>query len=140
MRKLIAVLKLFQRCQSMERIMITIPTDLLRDVDSIAKRLKRNRSQLARQALAELLQKLKQQEFEALLAEDYREMSQENSAIVAESIPIQADAIRGVRLESIKRLRAIQGEFREKYGEMPSCVEDIRRMREERDVELTGLR
>jgi len=36
------------------------------------------------------------------------------------------------RLESIKRLQAIQQELRRKYGEMPSCVEDIRSMREER--------
>ena len=52
----------------MERIMITIPTDLLKDVDLTAKRLKRNRSQLVRQALVELLGKLKQQESEAFLA------------------------------------------------------------------------
>lgn len=44
------------------------------------------------------------------------------------------------RLESIERLRALQEEFRQKYGEMPSCVEDIRQMREERDAEITGLR
>ena len=62
--------------------MVTIPTDLLKDVDSTAKRLKRNRSQLVRQALAELLEKLKRQEFEALLAEGYREMSKENATIV----------------------------------------------------------
>ena len=43
-------------------------------------------------------------------------------------------------MESIKRLQALQEEFRQKYGEMPSCVEDIRQMREERDAEITGLR
>ncbi len=80
----------------MEQIMITIPTDLLKDVDSAAKRLKQNRSQLVRQALAELLQKLKQQGFEALLAEGYREMSKENATIVAESLPLQTAATEGV--------------------------------------------
>jgi len=124
----------------MERIMVTIPTDLLKDIDSVAKRLKQNRSQLVRQALIELLQKFKQQEFEAFLAEGYREMSKENAIVVAESLPLQAVVTEGVRLESIKRLRAIQEEFRKKYGEMPGCVDDIRRMREERDVELTSLR
>ncbi len=44
------------------------------------------------------------------------------------------------RLESIKQLQAIQEELREKYGEMPACVEEIRDMREERDAEITGLR
>lgn len=80
----------------MEPIMVTIPTDLLRDVDSAAKRLKMNRSQLVQKALAELLKQLKQQEFESLLAEGYREMSKENATIVAESFPLQAAAIEGV--------------------------------------------
>ncbi len=44
------------------------------------------------------------------------------------------------RLESIKQLQAIQEELREKYGEMPACVEEIQDMREERDAEITGLR
>jgi hypothetical protein len=44
------------------------------------------------------------------------------------------------RLESIKQLQAIQKELKEKYGEMPNCVEEIRDMREERDAEITGLR
>lgn len=79
----------------MERIMITIPDDLLKDVDSAAKRLKRNRSQLIRQALDEFLRQIKQQEFEAVLAEGYREMSKKNATIVAESIPLQAAAIEG---------------------------------------------
>ena len=35
---------------------------------------------------------------------------------------------------------ALQEEFRQKYGEMPSSVEDIRQMREERDAEITRLR
>jgi CopG family transcriptional regulator/antitoxin EndoAI len=75
--------------------MITIPDDLLKDVDSVAKRLKRNRSQLIRQALDEFLRQIKQQEFEAVLAEGYREMSKKNTTIVAESIPLQAAAIEG---------------------------------------------
>lgn len=79
----------------MERIMITIPDDLLKDVDSAAKRLNRNRSQLIRQALDEFLRQIKQQEFEAILAEGYREMSKKNTTIVAESIPLQAAAIEG---------------------------------------------
>ena len=64
--------------------------------------------------------------------------SGERSRVIAEAT--EREIRRRRRLESIERLRALQKEFRQKYGEMPSCVEDIRRMREERDVEITGLR
>ena len=46
----------------MEQIIISIPTDLLRDVDSVAKRLNQDRSQLVQEALAEFLKKIKEQE------------------------------------------------------------------------------
>lgn len=62
----------------------------------------------------------------------------ERSRVIAEAT--EKEIRRRQRLESIKRLQALQEEFRQKYGEMPSCVEDIRQMREERDVEITGLR
>jgi len=39
----------------------------------------------------------------------------------------------------VTRLRALQQELRQKYGEMPSSVDDIRRMREKRDAEIAGL-
>ncbi len=76
----------------MERIMITIPSELLGEVDSAAQKLKQNRSQLIRRALSEFLQRLKQREFESLMAEGYREASGENSGIVAESRLLQAAA------------------------------------------------
>jgi hypothetical protein len=44
------------------------------------------------------------------------------------------------RMESVERLRAFQQELRAKYGQLPDSSEDIRRMREERDAELTGVR
>ena len=47
----------------MEQITISIPTDLLRDVDSVAKRLNQDRSRLVQEALAEFLPKIKEQEF-----------------------------------------------------------------------------
>jgi len=64
--------------------------------------------------------------------------SGERSRLIAEAT--EQEIRRRQRLESIKRLQALQEEFRQKYGEMPSCVEDIRQMREERDAEITGLR
>ncbi len=80
----------------MERIMITIPADLLRDVDSVAQDLKQNRSQLIRQVLTDLVQRTKQQQFENLLAEGYMEASQENAEIVSESLSTQSAAAEGV--------------------------------------------
>jgi CopG family transcriptional regulator/antitoxin EndoAI len=81
---------------SMERIMITIPSELLGDVDSVAQKLKQNRSQLIRGAIINFLQQLRQEEFEALMAEGYQEMSREDSNIVAESRPLQAAATEGI--------------------------------------------
>jgi metal-responsive CopG/Arc/MetJ family transcriptional regulator len=62
----------------------------------------------------------------------------ERSRVIAEAT--EREIRRRRRLESIERLRVLQEELRQKYGEMPSSVEDIRRMREERDAQLTGLR
>lgn len=44
------------------------------------------------------------------------------------------------RMESVERIRLLQQELRAKYGQLPDSAEEIRRMREERDAELTGLR
>jgi len=79
-----------------KRIMITITSELLGDVDSAAQRLKQNRSQLIRRAVTDFLQQLKQKEFEALMAEGYKEISREDSSIVAESRPLQAAAAEGI--------------------------------------------
>jgi len=80
----------------MERIMITIPSELLGDVDSAAQKLKQNRSQLIRRAITSFLQQLKQKEFEALMAEGYQETSKEASDIVSESCSLQAAATEGI--------------------------------------------
>ena len=80
----------------MERIMITITSELLGDVDSAARKLKQNRSQLIRRAIADFLQQLKQKEFEALMAEGYQEISREDSSIVDESCSLQAAATEGI--------------------------------------------
>lgn len=44
------------------------------------------------------------------------------------------------RMESVERIRLLQQELRAKYGQLPDSAEEIRRMREERDAELAGLR
>lgn len=75
----------------MEKILISIPDDLLQDVKSASERLKKNRSQLIRQAIAEFLDKVKQREFEELMAEGYRETSRTDSVIVNDSLGLQAE-------------------------------------------------
>jgi len=83
----------------MERIMITIPSELLSDVDSIAKHLEQNRSQFIRKSLAESIERIRQKEFEELMAEGYRETSKENAKIVAESSLLSTDVLEGIEDE-----------------------------------------
>ena len=64
--------------------------------------------------------------------------SGERSRVIAEAT--EREIQKRQRLEALERVRALGDELRQKYGEMPSCVEDIRQMREERDAEITGLR
>lgn len=80
----------------MERVMLTLPLDLLQALDMAARRLGRKRSQVVRQVLQEWLEQQRQQEFEALLAEGYQAMAQETAAISLESLPLQAAAGEGV--------------------------------------------
>jgi CopG family transcriptional regulator/antitoxin EndoAI len=80
----------------MERVMITLPDSLLKKVDELARSLSENRSQFVRQALLERLEKLRQQEFEALLAEGYQVMAEETAALAQESLPLQAAAMEKV--------------------------------------------
>ena len=76
--------------------MITMPAELLGDVDSVAQHLKQNRSQFIRGAIINFLQQLKQKEFEALMAEGYRKTVGEDSEIVAESHSLQIAATEGI--------------------------------------------
>ena len=64
--------------------------------------------------------------------------SGERSRVIAEAT--EREIQKRQRLKALERVRALGDELRQKYGEMPSCVEDIRQMREERDAEITSLR
>lgn len=44
------------------------------------------------------------------------------------------------RMESVERIRSLQQELQAKYGQLPDSSEEIRRMREERDAEIAGVR
>lgn len=79
----------------MERVMLTMPEDLLAEVDRVARRRKQNRSEFVRAALHDYLEQLRQAEFETLLAEGYREMADVAAELAEESLPLQAEAAKG---------------------------------------------
>ena len=79
----------------MEKVMVTLPTDLLHEVDALARQSKKNRSQFMRHILREWIDAQRKKEFEALLAEGYQKMAEQNAAIVAESLQAQYSASEG---------------------------------------------
>jgi CopG family transcriptional regulator / antitoxin EndoAI len=62
----------------MEKIIITLPEELLNDVNKIADLRNSNRSKIIREALAKYVYELKKREEETLMAEGYKEMAREN--------------------------------------------------------------
>jgi hypothetical protein len=60
------------------------------------------------------------------------------SQLVAEAL--EAEVSRREQEAPLERIRQFQDYLFQKYGEMPSCVDDINQMREERDAEILGLR
>ncbi len=62
----------------------------------------------------------------------------QRSRLVAEALKMELR--RRQRQEQLERLRQLQDYLFDKYGEMPDSAEEINRMREERDAELSGLR
>ncbi len=72
--------------------MLTLPPDLLQEVDTAARHLGRKRSHVVRQALQDWLERQRRQQFEALLAEGYQAMAQEAAAIATESLSLQASS------------------------------------------------
>jgi CopG family transcriptional regulator/antitoxin EndoAI len=68
----------------MVKVMITMPRELLEDMDSTRKRLNQNRSEFIRNAVIEFLKKEQRKElengkeFKELMARGYIEMSERN--------------------------------------------------------------
>jgi CopG family transcriptional regulator/antitoxin EndoAI len=73
----------------MEKVMITMPSSLLKDIDSAKEQLNQNRSQFIRYVITEYLKQQKKKEFEELMARGYMESSEEDSIIVKESMKAQ---------------------------------------------------
>ena len=61
----------------------------------------------------------------------------QRSRLVSEAL--KTEIVHRKRRAAFERARQVGDELLAKYGEMPSCVEDIRQMREDRDGDLTGL-
>jgi len=76
--------------------MVTLPPDLVEAVDAAARRIRKKRSHIVRQALREWLERQRREQFEALLAEGYQAMAREAAAVSAESLLVQAAAAEGV--------------------------------------------
>jgi hypothetical protein len=76
----------------------------------------------------------------ASLWEEVKQMvpSGQRSRLVAEAL--EAEVRRRKKRKAFERARQVGDELFEKYGELPSNVEEINQMREERDAEITGLR
>lgn len=80
----------------MERVMLTMPADLLQAVDLMARQMGQKRSQVVRQVLQEWLERQRQREFEALLAEGYQATAQQVAVTASEFSLLQSAATEGV--------------------------------------------
>lgn len=64
----------------MQKVMVTLPEEMVRVIDTVARELGETRSKFTRQALMARVEQHKKQKFEALLAEGYQIMAEENLA------------------------------------------------------------
>ena len=62
----------------MHKVMITMPDELLETLDAEANKQRQNRSEFIREAVDSRLSRLQEAEFEAVLAEGYTEMADED--------------------------------------------------------------
>lgn len=77
----------------MERLIVTLPRELMESLDAWAERLDEERSRIVSRAVQEWLER---QESEALLVEGYREMAEHMTQMVGEIQPLQAQAAEGI--------------------------------------------
>jgi metal-responsive CopG/Arc/MetJ family transcriptional regulator len=76
----------------MERIIVTLPSETLHELDAVAEKLERKRSRVIREALGEWLALQRQREFEALLEEGYRSQADTLAQLTEEFAALQAEA------------------------------------------------
>ena len=76
----------------------------------------------------------------ARLWEDVKRLAPAGKRAQLVTQALEAEVGRRERLEAFERAREYGDALLAKYGALPSCVDDINQMREERDAEITGLR
>lgn len=76
----------------------------------------------------------------ARLWEDVKRLAPAGKRAQLVAQALEAEVGRRERLEAFERAREYGDALLAKYGALPSCVDDINQMREERDAEVTGLR
>ena len=79
----------------MERVVVSVPRELLDELDTWVQRLEEKRSHLISQALREWLERQRTPDSDELLAEGYRVMAEQIEALASEALPLQAAAAEG---------------------------------------------
>jgi CopG family transcriptional regulator/antitoxin EndoAI len=78
--------------RTMRRIIVTMPPDLLRQVEEMAAELNFNRSQFIRQALEAFLEEQRRRELRELLKEGYLYRAQESLEMAEEFYSVEQEA------------------------------------------------
>jgi len=76
----------------LKRIMITVPTSLLREVDGVVAVEKGSRSEFIREALNRFLEERKRRELRDRMKNGYLEMAKINLELAEEGLPSEDDA------------------------------------------------
>lgn len=87
----------------LKRVMISVPADLLREVDAIAQEEKRSRSRLIRQAMRLLVERHKRDAVTASMKRGYIEMGQINLALAEEGLYADAEILEVSELLAAER-------------------------------------
>lgn len=77
-----------------KRIMISLPNNLLEEVDGVAEMEKRTRSEFIREAMKLYLQERKKQKIREQMQDGYMEMARLNLALANEAISVENEADR----------------------------------------------
>lgn len=78
----------------MDRVMVTMPDSLRRELDEAATAVTENRSEFVRRAVQERIERLRQHRFEQRLAEAYQLANEDPAADVRSTLRVQ-DAAAG---------------------------------------------
>lgn len=77
----------------MRKVMITLPENLLQEVDAVVQAEKKNRSEFIRDILMGYLQKRKRKETEELLKQGYLQLAQIHREIAEVAVAVENEAL-----------------------------------------------